>query len=211
MGELGHYHELQHPFNKALAAVLTEAAASPLFAFLDPFRPRHLPFDDMKPLLTRSAITELLIVFHTPAVHRIIGQVVSHGADEKMKAGSARQLDSIFGSRRWELFLNEQPTPESVVQCFVEELATRCRLPGKSLYICHTPIEARYGSNLKYHIIFITRNPHGVRHINDAFVTEKRDAHSKSFGEGGTPSMFEEYADPMDAPSKAGKRSERRS
>ena len=186
-------------FSMALDAVLSEAATSPLFAFLDPFRPTQLPFDDMKPLLTRNAITELLIVFHTPAIYRIINQVISQKTEEKTKAGSRARLDAIFGSDRWEKLLSETPTPDGVVQCFIDELAVHFGSPGRTPFIYTTPIEARHGHGLKYHVIFITRHTDGVRLINGAFVNEKRDAHSQSLGEGSTLSMFEEYADPMDA------------
>lgn len=185
-------------FNNALQTALTEAASSPVFAFLDPFRPKHLSFADMAPLLTRRATTELLIVFHTPRVRRIIQQVRSPKTEDKTKFGSGKRLDAIFGSDRWKRFLDESPNDEAVVRCFIEELAVQCRLPRRSLFICDTPIEAQHGSDLKYHIIFVTRHLDGVRHINDAFANEKRDIHRRTLGDG-TSSLFEEFADPMDA------------
>lgn len=186
-------------FSSALQEVLVQASSSPLFAFLDPFKPKHLLFADMAPLFTRSAITELLIVFHTRAVLRIIEQVRPQTkTDEKVRRGSTQRLSAIFGSDLWQRFLTETPTPDTVVRCFIQELAAQCSLPRRSLYICDTPIEARHGSNLKYHIIFVTRHIDGVRLINDAFVKEKRDVHSMTVSQTGTLAMFEEFADPLD-------------
>jgi hypothetical protein len=44
---------------------------------------------------------------------------------------------------------------------------------------------------LKYHVVFLTRHPDGIRLINDAFVKERRDVHGKSAahtGQTGFPS-----------------------
>jgi three-Cys-motif partner protein len=185
-------------FHKALPDVLSAAASSPLFAFLDPFRPKQLLFDEFKPLLTRTSITELLIVFHTPHVRRIIDQVRSPNTTEATRSGSIKRLNSIFGGDRWAKLLTDGPNSEGVVRCFVDELLLQSRILGKRLFICDTPIEARHGANLKYHIIFLTRHQDGVQLINDAFVKEKRDSFSQTTGQTGTL-PFEELADPMDS------------
>jgi three-Cys-motif partner protein len=200
-GIITNYHAT---FRAALLVALQEARSSPLFAFLDPFRPTDLPFDDIAPLLTRNGITEVLLVFHTPHVSRIISQVHPQaGTSEKTRAGSRETLNAIFGGNHWERFLTKAPTPEGVIRCFLEGLAAKCQEyqePGRPVFLCTHPIEARFGKGLKYHVVFLTRHPDGIRLINDAFVKERRDVHGKSAahtGQVGFP--FDEFGDPHDA------------
>jgi three-Cys-motif partner protein len=63
--EQGRTRNLHGTFREWLPVVLEETSSSPLFAFLDPFRPTDLPFSDFVPLLRRTAVTELCFVFHT--------------------------------------------------------------------------------------------------------------------------------------------------
>ena len=199
-GIVTNYHAA---FRSALPAVLEEARSSPIFAFLDPFRPTDLPFEDIAPLLTRRNITEILLVFHTPHVSRIISQVRPQaGTSEKTRASSRETLNAIFGGNRWERFLTETPTPDGVIGCFVEGLAAKCqeyREPERPVFLCAHPIEARFGKGLKYHVIFLTRHPDGIRLINDAFVKERRDVHGRSAAHTGQTGLpFDEFGDPHD-------------
>ena len=175
----GVVRNLRGTFREQLPDIIREAGASPVFAFLDPFAPKHLLFDDFSPLLTRSAITEFFIVFHTPAVVRMLRAVAPEARTEaKTRASLSATLDKVFGGKRWERFLGELPiTPEAVVACFSEEIAARA---GGPQYIGWHNIQARHQVGLKYHIVFFTRHRDGVRLLNDAFWKEAEDVRAQA-------------------------------
>ena len=92
--------------------------------------------------------------------------------------------------------MNEPLGSTAVVNCFTSELLAQCRLPTKETFVLQTAIEARHGSNLKYHIVFITRHKDGVRLINEAFVKEKRDVYQQT-ADTETLSLFDENINPL--------------
>lgn len=165
-------------FQQHLPTVLGSIGSAPLFAFLDPFRPSHLSFKDILPLLERTDTTEVCIVFHTPAVMRILDAVrATARTKEKTKQGLASRLDEVFGSRRWETLMNAPTTPDDVISCLADEVKSHVR--WESLFICWHGIQARYQVGLKYHIVFLTRHPHGVQLMNDAFCKEAQDIYEQ--------------------------------
>lgn len=167
-------------FQEQLPYVLGLAGQSPLFAFLDPFRPTHLLFQDFTPLLARTAVTELCFVFHTPAVVRILEAVrPTARTPEKNRQGLQTRLTEIFGGDRWHALL-EHPTlqPKGVVDCFADELLARGA--RGAIYVGSHAIWERYRTRLKYHIVFFTRNAHGLRLMNDAFCKEARSVYEQT-------------------------------
>lgn len=172
--EKGVVRNLHGAFREQFPDILREAGVSPMFAFLDPFAPKHLLFDDFSSLLTRSAITEFFIVFHTPAVVRMLTAVAPEARTKaKTRASLSATLEKVFGGKRWERFLGDVPiTPDTVVMCFADEIAARA---GEPCYIGWHDIQARHQVGLKYHIVFFTRHPDGVKLLNDAFWKEAED------------------------------------
>ena len=57
-----------------------------------------------------------------------------------------------------------------MVEPFKEELRTRSG-PRRAYVVSHA-IRARYATGIKYHIVFLTRHPDGLRLMNDAFCKE---------------------------------------
>jgi three-Cys-motif partner protein len=192
--EHGVIRNLRGSFREQLPVVLREARQSPLFAFLDPFRPKDLLFEDFAPLLSRTSVTELCIVFHTPGVVRILEAVRPEArTPERTRQGHRTRLTGIFGSSRWESLLT-QPSlaPEAVVDCFIDELARGAQ--GRA-YVGSHAIRTRYQVGLKYHIVFFTRNAHGVRLVNDAFCKEARGVYEQT-GRREQMSLFADEAAP---------------
>jgi three-Cys-motif partner protein len=183
--ERGVIQNLEGTFQRWLPFVLKETARSPLFAFLDPFRPTDLLFSHFLPLLKRQAITELCFVFHTPLVARWIYSIRPDArTSEQTKQSSRASLNEVFGSNRWETLLaGSELDADAVVGCFGEELLAQS-LRVRTFVGAH-PIRERYGGALKYHIVFLTRNPHGVRLMNDAFWKEVH----RVYGESATPQL----------------------
>lgn len=166
-------------FQQYLPTVLQDVGTAPLFAFLDPFRPSHLSFQDILPLLKRTDTTEVCIVFHTPAVMRVLDAIrPTARTPEKTKRALAIRLDEVFGSRRWETLINvAATTPDNVISCLAEEI--KSHVQWENLFVCWHDIKARYQSGLKYQIVFLTRHPDGVQLMNDAFCKEGQDVYEQ--------------------------------
>lgn len=196
---------LHGAFSQQLPSVLEAAGTSLLFAFLDPFKPKHLPFCDVAPLLTRTAKTELLIVFHSFAVHRLICQVMpSTRTDEGVRQSSMATLDAIFGGTLWRSFLlGALPlNPESVAECYANSLLNACTAAGdnRPAYVCSHAIHARKDIGLKYHVLLFTRHRDGCFLINDAFVKEQGDVAEQARVRSAVGTLFEEVPEALVAP-----------
>lgn len=174
----GHVRNLQGTFQEQLPQVLAEAGESPLFAFLDPFKPKQLSFDDFAPLLDRPAITEICIVFFTPAIVRQVRALAPTArTSANMRAKLEQSLTRVFGGTLWrKLLVLPTVQVENVLGCFTEAIAAKASaVPRHICFIGWKAIEARQNVSLKYHIVFFTRHPEGVKLMNDAFFKETVD------------------------------------
>lgn len=186
----GSVTNLKGKFQERLAQVLQDSGSSPLFAFLDPFRPSHLFFDDFIPLLHRTAPTELCFVFHTPSLIRMIAALHPNAHTHPQTKSSLRDtVNQILGNTNWmSLLENDSINPDLVVESFTKEITRRCS--GQRQYICSKGIEARYGVGLKYHIIFATRHRDGVMLMNGAFHKEGHTSYEQT-GRSSQLSLFD--------------------
>jgi three-Cys-motif partner protein len=177
----GVIRNLAGTFQDQLPVVLAEARQSPLFVLLDPFRPTHLHFDHFVPLLRRGSTTELCFVFHTPGVIRMLEALRPYARTAEANRHALRiRLSEVFGSDRWEgLLSGGSLDAAAVVACFKDELL-RVGARNHTTYVGSHAIWERYQVGLKYHLVFLTRNPHGVRLMNDAFRKEARGVYAKT-------------------------------
>lgn len=157
-------------FQDRVATVMAAAASSSVIVFLDPFRPKQLLFEDFSPLLQRQAPTDVMIVFMTPAIVRVIRAASpDSGTSEPVKERHRAFLDGVFGGQEWRPLLDHSPLdPDAVVECFHQSLLKRAG-PGRTAYVCSTSIRQRYQGGLKYDIVLFTRHRDGALLINDAF------------------------------------------
>lgn len=102
------YEVLQGDVASHLDYVLTVAASSPLFAFLDPFG-TALPYGDLRhKLLERGPqrITEVLLNFSVQAVRRIGGYLTGEEEDEEKttagKSATLARMDHFLGGSWWQ-------------------------------------------------------------------------------------------------------------
>lgn len=170
---------LHGTFQEQFPNILKNVARSPLFVFLDPFKPTDLRFDNFETLLRRTSQTEFCIVFHTPNVRRAILQVHPQAqTDSRTRESTRLTLNSVMGGNRWESLLSLLSiSNEDVLQCYISELLDRSL---SSTYICVHGIKTSYNGSLKYHLIFYTHHRDGVRLMNEAFCREIEAAYIKA-------------------------------
>jgi len=167
----GIVRNINKTLREALPEILSESIHEPLFAFLDPFAPSQLPVNDFTQLLRRKPPTEALIVLHTPAIVRMVRQYAkSTDIDVSQRLAYASTLSQVFGSVGWRALEQSSCQADDVVTCYENEL--KDLFPA--YYVYSHAIRARVNSSTKYHIVFLTKNLHGVSLMNDAFVKENQ-------------------------------------
>lgn len=177
----GFVTNLNGAFQETLPQVLQEADQSPLFAFLDPFRHTQLEFNDLLPLLSRPAKTEVCAVFFTRMVQRNLQALrpdAKSSAEFRSKMSST--ITQVFGGDGWKVLVAENRLSyDDILGYLSQQVLSNARLgySGESGYVRWTPIFARKDSErvkrqLQYHVVFWTRHIDGVVLMNDAFVKE---------------------------------------
>ena len=196
-------------FNTAFSnyknTITNHVSDCPMIVFIDPFKPSDLLFSHMTSILSRNHPTEILLVFHTPAVHRVICTLRDDAkTSPQQREKNSNILNEIFGNDSWKNLLasnEDEIDPEDVVTSYTECLLNIYASSRKTAFACTHKIEARYESQLKYHVILLTSHPDGVKLINDAFVSERMDIYKKSNDYNkkiNEPSLnFEEFPDEM--------------
>jgi three-Cys-motif partner protein len=188
------------PFSDYKNVISEKIGNCPLIAFIDPFKPTDLPYHDVFPLLNRLYLTEIFIIFHTPSVYRVICTLMASAKTspaQRVKNGSV--LDKIFGGDSWKTLIDsESLTSEDVVKCYVERLLKDYSSGRRSAFAYTHEINARYESNLKYHVIFLTSHADGVKLINDAFCAERKDVYFKDVEKKPPTLNFDEFPDPIE-------------
>jgi hypothetical protein len=145
-GIITNYHAT---FRAALLVALQETGRLPCLPFWTRSVPRTYPSTTSRHSLLETASPRFSLFSITPHVSRIISQVHPQaGTSEKTRAGSRETLNTIFGGNHWERFLTEAPTPEGVIQCFVEGLAANCQEYqelGRPVFLCTHPLRPGSG------------------------------------------------------------------
>jgi three-Cys-motif partner protein len=134
---------------------------SPLFAFVDPFGAKGVPFSDIKDLLSRES-SEILINFDSDGIGRIFR------AEEA--ANHEEILNEIFGDDSWrtELAIHRKSHElyRGVLALYKQKLLA---LP-KVRYVF--AFEMRSAKNtLDYHLVFASQHPLGLEKMKEAMKT----------------------------------------
>ncbi len=133
----------------------------PLFVFIDPFGPTHVPFLAVAEIL-HSECSEVLINFDADGIARI------HRAKES--ANSVAHLDAVLPelpNRSWRNVLSEdQSFPESCRQLLELYKAGLHNLPNVK-YIFAFEMQGS-GNTLNYYLVFASQHPLGLEKMKEA-------------------------------------------
>ena len=174
----GYVKNLNGTFQMTLPQVLADAGNSPLFAFLDPFKPTQLKFNDFLPLLHRQAKTEACAVFFTRMVQRNLQALRSSKSDPKFRESLSETMTQVFGGEGWkDLVADNALGYESILNLLAQQVMSHARIgySGEPGFVVYKPIYAARNGHMKYHIVFWTRHLDGLVLMNDAFVKEAGD------------------------------------
>lgn len=190
----------QGSFNSNVGKILGKIGDQPTLFFLDPFGVKGLDWDKLKYVFARqpsgnlNIITELLIRYDVQAVARVAGFV---GKTDDVAQKNVKVLLSIFGldtiDQWYELISETGSDIEGLTKAYEQ------RLREYFDHVVKMPIKKSGTDQLKYYLIFATRNPKAIAAMNDVLykVENIRDQleTEKEFKSTGQMSMFDDVKD----------------
>ncbi len=156
-------HMLNSAFVDGIAKLESEMPAwfstnRPMFAFIDPFGAKGVPFSSVARLLSSPA-SEVLINLDADSIIRI------HDAGEH--ANHRAILNSIFGDDSWETLLEPSTIFSERCRSVLALYMARLRSLQDIRYVF--PFEMRKSTGtLEYYLIFASRHPRGLEKMKEA-------------------------------------------
>lgn len=159
-------HFFNLPFVDGLAALKNKtpnpfSSALPLFAFIDPFGAKGVPFAEIRDLLSRDA-AEVLINFDSDGIGRIFR------AEEAANHESI--LNGIFGDDAWKAELAKHRASHELYRGVLDLYKQKLRALPNVRYVF--AFEMRSAKNIiDYHLVFASQHPLGLRKMKEAMKT----------------------------------------
>ena len=161
-----HTHFFNSTFVDGLSALRKQALnpflpPSPLFAFVDPFGAKGVPFADIKDLLSRES-SEVLINFDSDGIGRIFR--AEEAANHEMI------LNEIFGDDSWKIELEKHRVSHELYRGVLALYKQKLRALPKVSYVF--AFEMRSAKNtIDYHLVFASQHPLGLEKMKEAMRT----------------------------------------
>ena len=154
-------HNYEGDFADFIDCILQEIADKPTLFFLDPIGIKELAWSTLEPLFKRVAITELLMRFDAQTALRLTGK------GEHLH----NTFNAILGesdSQYWKERLHHcGESAANKKDCLTQAYEDKIKSYYK--YVARIPIRAD-DNQIKYYLLFATRNPKGVQLMNDVLV-----------------------------------------
>lgn len=171
-------HTLSGDIDDHLDAILVDAQGQPMFLFLDPCG-TNVSRSRLKDLFAKrraqsSPPTEVLLNLSAELLRRVSGLLFSPAAASPAAQKSLARLDAMFGGDDWRAVARSARTahPESF-EYTADALADRyfrTLCADTSMGGAMTPVRRKPGDQPIFYLVFLTRSPVGLWHINDAMA-----------------------------------------
>lgn len=159
-----------HFFNASFVDGLSElekqkhnpfSTPSPLFAFIDPFGAKGVPFSVIKNLLSRETV-EVLINLDSDGIGRIFlaGEAANH----------EQNLNDIFGDDSWKAELSKHRASHEVYRGVLDLYKQKLRGLPKIRYVFAFEMRSAKDT-LDYHLVFASKHPLGLEKMKEAMNT----------------------------------------
>jgi len=159
-------HFFNLSFIDGLAALKNESInpfvpASPLFAFIDPFGAKGVPFLQVRDLLSRGT-SEVLINFDSDGIGRIFRA--------REAANYKAILNDVFGDNSWEAELEKHMDSLELYRGVLSLYKQKLRALPNVRYVF--AFEMRSAKNtINYHLVFASQHPVGLEKMKEAMKT----------------------------------------
>lgn len=161
-----HPQFLNEPFVNGLATLEKQkhnpfSSQSPLFAFIDPFGAKGVPFAVIKDLLSRGTV-EILINFDSDGIGRIF---------QAAEAANHREiLAEIFGDDSWKAELSKHRASHELYRGVLDLYKQKLLALPNIRYVF--AFEMRSAKNiLDYHLVFASQHHKGLEKMKEAMKT----------------------------------------
>jgi len=165
-----HTHFFESTFVDGLSALREQtpnpfSPPSPLFAFIDPFGAKGVPFADVKDLLSREA-AEVLINFDSDGIGRIFL------AEEA--ANHETILKEIFGDDSWKAELPKHQVSHELYRGVLALYKQKLRALPNVRYVFAFEMRSKNNS-IDYHLVFASQHYLGLEKMKEAMKTISKD------------------------------------
>jgi len=193
----GIVRNLRGRFGSRIQEVVSLIGNDPAFFFIDPYGPGPIHFEFIKPILTRTAITELIINFDADGLMRMADLIRATPKTESVKKGcetSVANVTKILGSERWQqTFLDITVSAVRRQKFLVRDYMGR--LVDSGFKVVAYPIRDSASAPPKYYLIYCTRHRDGIALMNGFIRREEDMLLRESYERNGQAMLF----DPVDA------------
>jgi three-Cys-motif partner protein len=141
------------------------APASPLFAFIDPFGAKGVPFSDVKDLLSRKT-SEILINLDSDG----IGRIFRAGED----ANHEVILNEIFGDDSWKAELAKHRPSHELYRGVLDLYKQKLRALPNVRYVFAFEMRSAKDT-IDYHLVFASQHPLGLEKMKEAMKIIAKD------------------------------------
>jgi three-Cys-motif partner protein len=172
-----HFTSLPGGFHRHVPRIAEMLGNAPAMVLLDPIGVGTIPADSWRPLLERTAKTDLFVVLHFAGVHRVAGWLLPDGTPNPEIAPArrgVRTIDRVFNGPTWRTIAldpdlaGEQHRTERerrYVRLFFDEvIGKRHRWKG------HIEVRAKYTSPIKYWLVHASDDEKPYALMNDEVV-----------------------------------------
>jgi len=167
----------QGGFERHVPWIADKLGNAPAMILLDPIGVASMPADTWRPMLVRTAKTDLFLVLHFAGVHRLRGWMLPDGSPNPDIAGArsgVQNMDRVFNGPEWRaIALDPQLDGEEhreeresrYVQLFFDQVIGR-----RHWWKGFIAVRARYTSPVKYWLIHASDDEKPYELMNDQVV-----------------------------------------
>lgn len=160
--------------NETIPQILQSLTDEVLFLYLDPFGLKDAPFSIIEPILHRTASTEILIVMHASALHRLAARnAVERGEIDQNISRNHQILSDTLGGDYWkEALLDPAPdrTASKREEIVLEGYCKRLK-QGNLKCTGFCPVQTTTDRKTKYYVVFATGSDDGLEIMNDNMLS----------------------------------------
>jgi three-Cys-motif partner protein len=172
-----HVKTLSGNFRRHVPAIMEELGNSPALVLLDPIGVATIPADSWRPLLERTAKTDLFIVLHMAGVHRVGGWLTPDGRPNPEIPGARRgveMMDRVFNGRRWRETAidpalagkaHREKRERRYLELFYEDV-----IGDRMKFKCCCEVRAAHGGPVKYWFVLASDDFKAYQLMNDEIV-----------------------------------------